>query len=68
MQGSNLRPSAYKAGALPAELMRRDLPTYQPVLENPGVLISGKGPLVTPYVGRVPVTGFEPARLWGACS
>ena len=23
MQGSNLRPSAYKAGALPAELMRR---------------------------------------------
>ena len=26
IQGLNLRPSAYKAGALPAELMRRDLP------------------------------------------
>lgn len=63
IQGSNLWPSAYKAGALPAELMRRDLPTYQPGLENPGVLVSGKEPLVTPCVGRVPVTGFEPARL-----
>ena len=68
MQGLDLRPPDYKSGALPAELMRRDLPTYQPWLENPGVLVSGEEPLVTPCVGRVPVAGFEPARLWGACS